>query len=60
MIISEQWLRSWVNPALSIEELVHQLTMAGLEVDTVTPVAGMFSGVIVAEIINAEQHPQCR
>ena len=57
MIISEQWLRSWVNPALTTEELAHQLTMAGLEVDAVTPVAGQFSGVVVAEILSAEQHP---
>ena len=40
MIISEQWLRSWVNPALATEALAEQLTMAGLEVDGVTPAAG--------------------
>ncbi|TGD73537.1 phenylalanine--tRNA ligase subunit beta [Mangrovimicrobium sediminis] len=57
MIISEQWLREWVNPALSTEELAHQITMAGLEVDALDPVAGEFSGVVVAEIISAEQHP---
>ena len=57
MIISEQWLRSWVNPNLSTDELAHQLTMAGLEVDAVQPVAGAFSGVVVAEIVTAEQHP---
>ncbi len=57
MIISEQWLRTWVNPPLTTEQLAHQLTMAGLEVDAIQPVAGVFSGVIVAEIIEAEQHP---
>lgn len=57
MIISEQWLRAWVNPALSTEELAHQLTMAGLEVDAVEPVADKFSGVVVGEILSAEQHP---
>ncbi len=57
MIISEQWLREWVNPALSTEELAHQITMAGLEVDAIDPVAGEFSGVVVGEIISAEQHP---
>ena len=58
MIISEQWLRSeWVNPALDTDALAHQITMAGLEVDAVDPVAGDFSGVIVAQIISAEQHP---
>ncbi len=57
MIISEQWLRTWVNPVLATDALAHQLTMAGLEVDGVTPAAGEFSGVIVAEIVKAEQHP---
>ncbi len=57
MIISEQWLREWVSPEMSTDELAHQITMAGLEVDAVEPVAGDFSGVIVAEIVEAEQHP---
>ena len=57
MIISEQWLREWVNPKLNTADLAHQITMAGLEVDAVEPVAGEFSGVIVAEIVSAEQHP---
>ena len=57
MIISEQWLREWVNPDLNTEDLAHQITMAGLEVEAVDPVAGDFKGVVVAEIISAEQHP---
>ena len=57
MNISEQWLREWVDPPLSTEELAHQITMAGLEVDAIEPVAGVFSGVVVAEIVAAEQHP---
>ena len=57
MNISEQWLREWVSPDLSTEELAHQITMAGLEVDAIDPVAGVFSGVVVAEIVSAEQHP---
>ncbi len=57
MNISEQWLREWVSPSLTTEALAHQITMAGLEVDSIEPVAGEFTGVIVAEIISAEQHP---
>ncbi|HEY7775676.1 MAG TPA: phenylalanine--tRNA ligase subunit beta, partial [Kineobactrum sp.] len=57
MKISEQWLREWVSPALTTAELAHQITMAGLEVDAVEPVAGVFTGVVVAEILSAEQHP---
>ena len=57
MNISEQWLREWVSPDLSSEELAHQITMAGLEVDAIEPVAGAFSKVVVAEILSAEPHP---
>jgi len=57
MKFSEQWLRTWVNPQVSREELVARLSMVGLEVDAVTPVAGEFSGVIVGEVLSTEQHP---
>ena len=57
MKFSEQWLRSWVNPDVSRDELVARLSMVGLEVDAVIPVAGQFSGVVVGEILSAEQHP---
>ncbi len=57
MKISESWLREWVNPQITTAELVEQITMAGLEVDAVDPVAGQFSGVVVGEIVGCEQHP---
>lgn len=57
MKISESWLREWVNPSITTDELVAQLTMAGLEIDAVQSVAGDFSGVIVGEIVECEQHP---
>jgi phenylalanyl-tRNA synthetase beta chain len=57
MKISEQWLREWVDPDMATDDLAHLITMAGLEVDGVEPVAGSFSGVAVAEIISCEQHP---
>ena len=57
MKFSEAWVREWVNPNIDTEEMVAQLTMAGLEVDSVEPVAGEFSGVIVGEILHTEPHP---
>ena len=57
MKFSEQWLRGWVSPQASRDELVARLSMAGLEVDSVSPVAGAFSGVIVGEVLSTEQHP---
>ena len=50
MKFSEQWLRGWVSPQVSSDELVARLSMAGLEVDSVTPAAGVFSGVVVGEV----------
>ena len=57
MKFSEQWLRGWVNPQVGRDELVARLSMAGLEVDSVTPAAGVFSGVVVGEVLSTEQHP---
>ena len=57
MKISESWLREWVNPSISTQVLCDQLTMAGLEIDGIEAVAGDFSGVIVGEIVDIEQHP---
>jgi len=57
MQISEAWLRSYVNPPISSETLVEQLTMAGLEVGSVEPAAAVFSGVVVGEVISLQQHP---
>lgn len=58
MKFSENWLREWVNiPLLTTENLTHQLTMLGLEVDADDLVAPEFTQVLVGEIIEATQHP---
>ncbi|VEB33212.1 phenylalanine--tRNA ligase subunit beta [Legionella cherrii] len=57
MKLSKLWLREWVNFSLTEQELAHQLTMAGLEVDAVSPVAGEFTHVIVAEVLSTKPHP---
>ncbi len=57
MKFSENWLRGWVSPQVDRDELVARLSMAGLEVDSVTPAAGAFTGVIVGEVLSTEQHP---
>ncbi len=57
MKISEQWLRQWVNPTNTSEQLAEQLTMAGLEIDDRFAVARAFSGVVVGEVVSVEQHP---
>ncbi|MFU2070608.1 phenylalanine--tRNA ligase subunit beta [Bordetella hinzii] len=57
MQFSESWLRTLVNPAIGTEELAHQLTMAGLEVEETQSAAPAFSGVVVARIAEIAPHP---
>ncbi|MHC0017882.1 phenylalanine--tRNA ligase subunit beta [Acinetobacter pittii] len=57
MKISENWLRTWVNPEIDSETLSDQLTMLGLEVDELAPVVKPFTGVVVGEVLTVEQHP---
>ena len=57
MKISENWLRTWVNPAIDSNTLSDQLTMLGLEVDELSPAAKAFTGVVVGEVLTVEQHP---
>jgi phenylalanyl-tRNA synthetase beta chain len=57
MKFSEQWLRAWVDPPVSTQELAEQLTMAGLEVDAVQPASPAFSNVVVGEVLSVEPHP---
>ncbi|RMG27919.1 MAG: phenylalanine--tRNA ligase subunit beta [Gammaproteobacteria bacterium] len=57
MKFSEKWLREWVDPPVSTETLAEQLTLAGLEVDSIEPAAGAFSGVVVGRVLEVVQHP---
>ncbi|CAL61951.1 Phenylalanyl-tRNA synthetase beta chain (Phenylalanine--tRNA ligase beta chain) (PheRS) [Herminiimonas arsenicoxydans] len=57
MQFSESWLRTMVNPNMTSNELAHMLTMSGLEVEEVEPVAPPFSNVVVAEVREIAKHP---
>jgi phenylalanyl-tRNA synthetase beta chain len=57
MKFSEKWLREWVNPSIDTDALSEQLSMAGLEVDGLDPVAGEFNGVVVGHVVECGQHP---
>src|SRR5688572_10711880 len=58
MIVPEHWLRSFCDPASDAEMLAHRLTMAGIEVESCTPAAPPSAGVVVAEVLGVEKHPQ--
>jgi phenylalanyl-tRNA synthetase beta chain len=57
MKFSENWLRSLVDINADRDALVHRLTMSGLEVEGVEPVGAALDGVVVAEIVGCEKHP---
>ncbi len=57
MIICQSWLQEWVNPDWETRELIEQLTMAGLEVEGVEPVARQFSNIVVGLVESVAQHP---
>jgi len=57
MKISEKWLREWIDPPLTAEQLAEQLTMAGLEVGSMDRVESDFSGVVVGCVLSVEGHP---
>jgi phenylalanyl-tRNA synthetase beta chain len=57
MQFSENWLRTMVDPAMTSDELSHLLTMSGLEVEEVEPVAPPFSNVVVGKVLEVAKHP---
>ena len=57
MQFPESWLREFCNPALTTQQLADMLTMGGLEVEQLRPVAPAFTKIVVGEIRAAEQHP---
>ncbi len=57
MKLSEKWLREWVDPPVTTEVLVRQLTTVGLEVESVEPVAAAPMGIVVAEVLQTVPHP---
>lgn len=57
MKFSESWLRTFVNPPLATRELAEAISMSGLDVEQVEPVAPPFTGVVVGEVLRVERHP---
>jgi len=57
MKIAESWLREWVNPDLDTTSLGHRLTMAGHEVDSIDQEGAGLEGVVIAEVLEVEKHP---
>ena len=57
MKISERWLREWINPKVDIRDIAEQLTLAGLEVESISPCLAAFENVVVAEVLEIIQHP---
>ncbi|CUX96010.1 Phenylalanine--tRNA ligase beta subunit [Candidatus Mikella endobia] len=56
MKFSEFWLREWVNPTIDSNTLADQITMIGLEVNSIEPVAKRFTGVVIGKIVECRPH----
>jgi phenylalanyl-tRNA synthetase beta chain len=56
--IAMSWLSDLVDVPWSAKELGTRLTMSGFELEALETAAPPFSGVVVAEIVEAEKHPQ--
>src|SRR5438876_3438276 len=57
MKVTLNWLKQYVDFDWSPEELRERLTMLGIEVEGVQPISGEFEGVVVAQILSSEKHP---
>ncbi len=58
MKLSENWLREWVNPNATAQELAHKLNLAGLECEAEPLATVLPKGVVVAKILATSPHPQ--
>lgn len=58
MKLSEAWLREWINPKVDTKTLAEKLTMAGLEVESITTIADKLEHVRVGQVVDVMQHPQ--
>jgi phenylalanyl-tRNA synthetase beta chain len=57
MQFPESWLREFCDPPLDTQQLADLLTMSGMEVEDLRPVAPPFAGIVVGEIVTCEPHP---
>src|SRR3954453_14704398 len=57
MKFSERWLREFVDPPHSLDQLAQVLTMAGIEVEAIEPVAPAFDKVVVGKVLEVAKHP---
>ncbi len=57
MKVTLNWLKQYVDFNWSPEELAERLTMLGLEVEGVQKLGGEFAGIVVAQVITRDKHP---
>ena len=57
MLFPESWLRSFADPKMTTDELSHALTMAGLEVEGLSPAAPPTSKIVVGRVLEVVKHP---
>lgn len=58
MKLSESWLREWIDSALTTDAIAQKLTLCGIEVESLTPVAEKFTNVVIAQVKSLAKHPE--
>src|SRR5436305_8354639 len=57
MKVTLNWLKQYVDFDWSLEELSERLTMIGIEVEGIQKLGGEFEGIVVAQVITRDKHP---
>src|SRR5438445_13577607 len=57
MKVTFNWLKQYVDFDWSSEELSERLTMLGIEVEGVEKIGGEFEGIVVAQVVTSDKHP---
>lgn len=57
MRVSYGWLQDYVDIPWTVEQLADKMTMLGLMVETMEPLADGIGDVVVAEVLRLERHP---
>lgn len=58
MRVPYSWLKDFIEIDISAEELAEKLTHAGIEVEEITSLKPQFCGVVVAEVLSLDKHPE--
>src|SRR5258706_8748266 len=57
MKVTLNWLKQYTDFDWSPDVLAERLTMLGIEVEGIEKISGSFEGIVVAQVITRDKHP---